>query len=504
MKLQTKLGLALVPVILLTISFLGLWSIRTIGRELEEANSRYMRKVLDAFIDDTVAGHYTLLEKNALQTVDSFVQAYQQKAFETADLTAKAEGGHFLIFDGKGKLVMLSDDLDAEMEGREWEEAFPQIHSDLSTNRSGRLRTAEGPELYVGRYFAPWEWTILFSMHESQIIEVRQEIGRVTLLVTLFSLTVCSVVVLLILKRFFVQPVNRLSEAADFIAAKKESYRIGITSGDEIGGLARTMEGLSDAIGTYRREQTAWNRQLEEKIMERTRDLNRSNAELEQFAYVASHDLQEPLRSVSGFLQLLEKRYEPELDEEAVRYIQRAVGASMRMQDMIQSLLAYSRIGTKGLPFTEVDSNEVVEKALENLKDAVTRSHAEITYASLPVVLGDEIQLIQLFQNLIANALKYNRAEPPRVRIGVEEGAGAWLFSVEDNGIGIDPRFKDRIFQIFQRLHGRTEYSGTGIGLAVCRKIVERHNGEIGVDSEVGKGSIFHFTISREGVESNG
>jgi len=503
MKLQTKLGLALLPVIFLTVSFLGFWSIRTVGQELEEANSRYMRKVLDSYTEETVAAHYSLLEKNALQNVESFVTAYQQKAFEAADAAAEAEGGHFLIFDGTGRIQSMTQDLDPGREGREWEEAYPLIQTALSGSRPGRLKTSEGSELFVVRRFSPWDWTILFSIHESSIIRVKREIAEVTLILTAVSLAVCSLMVLLILKRFFVRPVSRLSAAADYIAENKDSYRIGISSRDEIGGLSRTMEDLSDAIGAYRRELTEWNRQLEEKIKERTRDLERSNAELEQFAYVASHDLQEPLRSVSGFLQLLEKRYETELDEDALRYIQRAVGASKRMQEMIQSLLAYSRIGTKGQPFRDVDCNEVVRKVLENLKDAVTRENADVSCGPLPVVPGDEIQLIQLFQNLVSNALKYNKETVPEVRIRAEERDRNWLFAVEDNGIGIDPRFSERIFQIFQRLHGRTEYSGTGIGLAVCRKIVERHNGEIWAEPGSDRGSVFRFTLPRTGEESN-
>lgn len=236
-------------------------------------------------------------------------------------------------------------------------------------------------------------------------------------------------------------------------------------------------------------------KQAEDTLVRLTQELARSNSELEQFAYVASHDLQEPLRVVTSYLQLLERRYQGQLDEDATGFITRAVGASARMKTLINDLLAYSRVTTRGKPFKPVNCNEVLDQVLGNLKTAIDENEAVITHDPLPTVTVDMSQMIQLLQNLIGNAIKFHGEDIPRVHIGVEHQDGEWLFSVRDNGIGIEPEYAERIFVIFQRLHTRQEYAGTGIGLAICKKIIERHGGRIWVQSQPGQGSVFYFTI---------
>ncbi|MGK7900826.1 MAG: ATP-binding protein [Hormoscilla sp.] len=225
------------------------------------------------------------------------------------------------------------------------------------------------------------------------------------------------------------------------------------------------------------------------------RELERSNAELEKFAYVASHDLQEPLNLVSSYVQLLEMRYEDRLDRDAKEFIGFAVEGVTHMQKLIDDLLAYSRVGTRGKEFAPIVVETVLDRALTNLQIRIAESGAVITTDPLPTLNGDSTQLIQLFQNLIGNAIKFRSDQPPQIHIGAKQQSHEWLFSVRDNGIGIDPQFADRIFTIFQRLHARDEYPGTGIGLAVCKKIVDRHGGRIWVESELGQGSTFYFTL---------
>ncbi|MEH2023614.1 GAF domain-containing protein [Nostoc sp.] len=240
--------------------------------------------------------------------------------------------------------------------------------------------------------------------------------------------------------------------------------------------------------------------QLLEKETQQSQELTRSNAELEQFAYVASHDLQEPLRMVTSYLQLLERRYKNKLDANADQFITYAVDGARQMQTLINDLLNYSRVSTRGQPFVPVDCSAVLEQVLANLRVAIADSRAVVTYDSLPEVIADATQLIQVFQNLIANAIKFCRYQQPRIHIGVGSNSplqyeNEYLFWVRDNGIGLESQYAERIFIIFQRLHGRDKYPGTGIGLAICKKIIERHGGRIWVESKPGQGSTFYFTI---------
>jgi PAS domain S-box-containing protein len=224
-------------------------------------------------------------------------------------------------------------------------------------------------------------------------------------------------------------------------------------------------------------------------------DLERSNRELEQFAYVASHDLQEPLRMVSSYTQLLARRYGDRLDQDAHEFIGYAVDGAERMQRLINDLLAYSRVGTRGKPFEETDCVRVLDRVLNNLQLLIDDTGAEITCDRLPTVMADDSQMMELFQNLLDNAIRFHAQAPPWVHVEAQRQGKEWLFSVSDNGIGIDPEYHDRIFVIFQRLHTRDEYPGTGIGLAICKRIVERHGGRIWVESQLGEGAKFYFTI---------
>ncbi len=240
-------------------------------------------------------------------------------------------------------------------------------------------------------------------------------------------------------------------------------------------------------------------KRVEEQLRQTAADLESSNAELEQFAYVASHDLQEPLRMVASYTQMLARRYQGKLDADADEFIEYAVDGARRMQALINDLLAYSRVGTRRRAFEPTDTGAVVDQVIADLNVAIGEEGATVTRGPLPLVMGDPVQLGQLFQNLISNAIKFRGERPPEVRITAERDDDTWRFAVADNGIGIDADYADRIFVIFQRLHTRSEYPGTGIGLAICKKIVERHGGRIWVDGRPGKGTTFHLTISARG-----
>jgi signal transduction histidine kinase len=288
--------------------------------------------------------------------------------------------------------------------------------------------------------------------------------------------------------------VEELRTGTEMVARGNMKYRVVAQGRDELALLATSFNQMVAQL-----EATTVSREELEKaraaLSKRTEDLIRSNVELDQFASVVSHDLQEPLRMITAYVHLLQTEYAGKLDKDADQFIGYAVDGARRMQGLINDLLTYSRVGTRGKEFTPTDCNVVLARTLLNLKMAIDESGARVTHDPMPTVLGDEFQLGQLFQNLIGNAIKYRGERAPEVHVGCEREGDMWRFAVRDNGIGIHPDYAERIFVIFQRLHTRQEYPGSGIGLAICKKIVDRHRGEIWVESEPKKGSTFYFTL---------
>ena len=262
-------------------------------------------------------------------------------------------------------------------------------------------------------------------------------------------------------------------------------------------GLARLPEAVRRALEEKQLRQSR--RQAEEDLARKVEELARSNADLEQFAYVASHDLQEPLRMVTAYTQLLAERYRGKLDAEADKFIGYASEGAMRMQVLIQDLLAFSRVGRAESSDANIDCNGVMQEVLQTLSAAVQESGAVISYSQLPQIQGDRTQLGQVFQNLIANAIKFRGKEPPKISVLAENKDDQWWFEVSDNGIGIPPENAGHVFEVFYRLHARSEYPGNGIGLAICKKIIERCGGRIWVESQSGSGSHFKFTLPVHG-----
>ena len=236
-------------------------------------------------------------------------------------------------------------------------------------------------------------------------------------------------------------------------------------------------------------------KKAEEVLKLNLAELSRSNEELEQFAYISSHDLQEPLRMIKSYLQLLQRRYQGNLDEKANKYIHFAVDGASRMQDLINDLLEYSRVGTENKEPESIYCEVILNKVLSGIKTVIKENDATISHDHLPEVMADSTQIGQVFQNLIINGIKFHGEETPKIHISAEKKENYWVFSVQDNGIGIDPQYSERIFEIFKRLNSRDRYPGTGVGLAICKKIIERQGGCIWVESELGKGSTFYFTL---------
>ena len=293
-----------------------------------------------------------------------------------------------------------------------------------------------------------------------------------------------SILLSFILGSRLTRPIFVLVEACRKIGGGQLDTRLSLNTGDEMDILARTINQMA---GDLSASHTALQRKAQE--------LTRSNEDLQQFAYVASHDLQEPLRMITSYTTLLAKRYKGKLDKDADEFIGFAVDGAKRMQGLILALLSYSRVGTKGKEFAPADCQSVLSTTLQSLAVAISESGAQISHDPLPTVRADAGQLGQLFQNLIGNAIKYRNGNAPQVHVSCTRQAGDWLFGVKDNGIGIDPQYAERVFVIFQRLHTRDDYAGTGIGLAVCKKIVDRHGGKIWLESELGKGATFYFTL---------
>ncbi len=335
---------------------------------------------------------------------------------------------------------------------------------------------------------------------ERERVAARRDLHRaadllnVALVVAAVLLVLAAIAAGLALRTLVTRPLARLGRDARRVAAGGFATPLEpVTGPREIVGVRRDVEAMRERIVHDLEAVETARATLEAQ----TRELERSNADLEQFAYVASHDLQEPLRKIASFCQVLDRRYRGRLDERADQYIEFIVDGAKRMQLLINDLLAFSRVGRRVAGREEVDTGALVRSALRGLSEAVEEAGAVVEADGLPVVNGERALLLAVFQNLIANAIKFRRDDPPVIRIAARPDGDMWEFTVEDNGIGIDPEFGERVFVIFQRLHTREEYEGTGIGLALCRKIIEYHGGRITLDPEYRDGTRFRFTLPR-------
>lgn len=362
------------------------------------------------------------------------------------------------------------------------------------------LRGDDGGLCFVSVVPVPIEGTSCMFLVQSvprSIMEAFVKPARRASLTAGLATVVPALALALVLSRSITRPLARMKEAVEAFR-QGAAMRVPTEAGGEIGALARAFEGMSTEVENKARALGSAEgllREANKQLAVRVRELAQSNAELQQFAYVASHDLQTPLRTISGFVQLLQRGYGDKLGEEAKEWIGRSVSGAERMQQLIQGLLEYSRVGSAGQSCGPVDLNEVVRDVRNDLAALAEEAGARIEVEELPVVLGDRRRLGQLLSNLLVNALKYRGETAPEVRVWAERDGAGWRVGVRDNGIGIDPRHHRRVFEIFRRLHTEREYPGTGIGLAVCERIVHGHGGRIWVESAGGAGSTFYFTI---------
>lgn len=354
--------------------------------------------------------------------------------------------------------------------------------------------------LFESIYFGAW-YTSLAGLMPIAIHDflVRPEI---VIIPKLINLVAASTVIIILLRRWFPAEENErhqqekhMREMAETIAGLKETKELVRRSRDEF--EMRLMEKTAELNKTADKLQNEFlvRQEMEAELQTAIEKVERTNSEFEQFSYVVSHDLQEPLRMISSYMQLLERRYRGQLDDDAHEFIDFAVDGAKRMQILIADLLAYSRVGTRGKPFEPTDSGRVLDQTLTNFGELIAENGATVTHDALPTVMADGVQLTQVFQSLLSNAIKFQGDASPEIHFGAERMNGEWLFSVRDNGIGIESEYFEKIFVIFRRLHTGQEYPGTGIGLAISKRIIERHGGRIWAESEPGKGATFHFTI---------
>ncbi|WP_410659322.1 sensor histidine kinase [Amycolatopsis sp. lyj-112] len=385
------------------------------------------------------------------------------------------------------------DDLDEVLRAATiWREAI--VEPTLAGTPSTGAQNGEGKPLFDQVRGA---LTVLQSRLEGDRQLARDDLAssadvlRTMLILIAILLCVTLYLVFFLLQRKLIRPIRQLAGEVRDVAQTDVHREVRGSGPREMRELASDVESLRTRI----LDEVAGLERAQEVIIVRTRELERSNSDLEQFAYVASHDLQEPLRKVASFCQLLQKRYQGQLDERGDQYIGFAVDGAKRMQALINDLLAFSRVGRRAGDSEVLRIEALLDTALANLDETITESGARITRGELPAVQGEKSLLTAVLQNLVGNALKFRGEHPPEIDVSAERDGPEWRFTVADNGIGINAEYAERIFVIFQRLHGRADYPGTGIGLAMCRKIVEHHGGRIWLDTTDVPGTRFHFTL---------
>ncbi len=492
MKINTRLkltaGISLGTVILILLALVWSWrEISSADRNMDLVDA--MRKV--ALERIMLRDEYLLYQEARAAT------QWRTKTDELRALFAVAESR----FPDENNRVFLHDarqDFDATVSGFSRVIASRTDHYPGQTNMGG-FSDAELRQISQVLLKAYSLADNINRLHETTQAKTKGTRDNGILLVVFFFLGGVIVIVInsSVIRRTLAKRITTLVAGVEVLGSGNLDYRIILEGDDELTDLAKANNEMAARLKSSFTSLNDLQREIDER-KKAEKELQRSNSELEQFAYVASHDLQEPLRMISSYTQLLADRYKDKLDDKANLFIHYAVDGAIRMQALINDLLAYSRIGTKGKTLEPVDTHVVLGEAVNVLRMSINEAKAIITNEELPEVRADASQLVLLFQNLIGNALKFRGKGYPHVQISAKDNGAEWQFSVKDNDIGIDPQFADKIFVIFQRLHTKEEYPGSGMGLAICKKIVERHGGRIWFESELDKGATFYFTIPKQ------
>lgn len=494
MKLQTKVGLSILPVVLLAIVILDLWVIRVMTEGIETSTLRHMEVVLNAYVTDKVGALHTVLVKNRLDQEEAFVKDYQGRAARSADELELAEAGRILIVNASGELIFPEKDREIQAMESLWREQTLQIIQGIESSLTGHIHTLDRGYVYVARYFTPWQWVVFYIISDEEVHAAQRSIRNVTLWIAGLCALIFSTLIFAVFRTFFVKPIELLQEAASAIARGESVTKIPVFSGDELGELTRHMEFMAEAIQKHRDEQRTWQAHLEAQVKERTKALREANAELLQYAYVVSHDLQTPLRAIRNYADFLSEDLEASLEDEQRSYLDGLQQAVHEANLLIQDILEFSRVSRYEEELETIDIGAFLRSLIDSLN--IPNGTEIIMSEDWPTLDVSQVLFRQIFQNLLNNAVKFNSSLHKRVDLGwrVLEN-GQYEFFVRDNGIGIAPQHQEKIFKVFERLHTREEFEGTGIGLAIVKKAIGKLGGSIRVDSKPGEGSTFFIAL---------
>jgi signal transduction histidine kinase len=476
----------ILPIIAMAIVGTGLWNFF----ESRDAFYQYTYDHIQLVLNETVANELTrrnlLLKRANMDQIKSFVNAYKKEAITSIKERMRSENGTFVIFDRRTNNLLISPAMFDPQNFTSLREETLKKKGNDQISAKGDIKIKKMQYFYVADDFAPWDWVVVYLIEGTPVQRsIVAGFWRTTFWIFLF---VCVGITSMfwLLKKFLIQRVLHLKQGAALIGQGDLTYRFDIRDPkDELDDLALAFNRMADAIEHRETRQKKMNSELLKK-----------NEELEQFTYIASHDLQEPLRKLSAFSGLLKKDVGENLNSRAEKDLEYIIDASQRMQALIQDLLSFSRAGRIARASKKIDLNKFIQEVKASFKEEIEQSGADFKTVDFPTVYADPVLLKQVFQNLIHNAFKFNNKKKPIVEITCTEKNGQTIFGVKDNGIGIKPEYMEQIFIPFKRLHGRYEYPGTGIGLSICKKIVEQHEGAIWVESKLNEYSHFKFTLN--------